>query len=150
MNAQRIAARILRAVGILVIMLGLVHIAATSHIPGLLSGCPPAVYERAVGPTLLNHVLVGILLLPLGYTTWLAASREHNEAWATRTLIANTMATFTLPVSIVVFMRRPEYYTGPLFLTGVGLVAIISLLMAAATGIRIGGRRSMEGTAPPR
>ena len=126
-------------------------IAATPHIPGLLSGSPPAVYERAVGPTLLNHVLVGILLLPLGYTTWLAAaSRERNEAWATRTLIANTMVTFTLPVSIVVFMRRPEYYTRPLFLTGVGLVAIISLLMAAATGIRIGGRRSMDGTAPPR
>jgi hypothetical protein len=30
-------------------------------------------------------------------------------------------------------MRRPEYYTSPLFLTGVGLVAIISLLMVAAT-----------------
>ena len=74
-------------------------IAATPHIPGLLSGSPPAVHERAVGPTLLNRMLVGILLLPLGYTTWLAAaSRERNEAWATRTLIANTMVTFTLPV----------------------------------------------------
>ena len=150
MNAQRIAARFLRAVGILLIMLGVVHIAATPHIPSLLSGCPPAVYERAVGPTLLNHVLVGILLLPLGYTTWIAAaSRERNEAWATRTLIANTIVTFTLPVSIAVFMLRPEYYTGPLFLTGVGLVAIISLLMVAATWVRIGGRRwrDKEGTA---
>ena len=137
--------------GVLVITLGLVHIAATPHIPGLLSGSPPAVYERAVGPTLLNHVLVGILLLPLGYTKWLAAtSHEGNKAWTTRTLIANTMVTFTLPVSIVVFMRRPEYYTGPLFLLGVGLVAIISLLMAVATWIRIGGRRSWDGNAPPR
>jgi hypothetical protein len=94
-----------------------------------------------VGPTLLNHVLVGILLLPLGYTTWLAAaSREPNEAWATRILIANTIVTFTLPVSIAIFMRRPEYYTAPLFLTGVGLAAIISLLMVTATWIRIGGR----------
>jgi hypothetical protein len=30
-------------------------------------------------------------------------------------------------------MRRPEYYTSPLFLAGVGLVALISILMAAAT-----------------
>ena len=140
MNAQRIAARFLRAVGILLIMLGLVHIAATPHIPALLSGSPPAVYERAVGPTLLNHVLVGILLLPLGYTTWLAASREGNEGWATRTLIVNTIVMFTLPVSVVVFMRRPEYYAAPLFLTGVGLVGVVSLLMVAATWIHIAAK----------
>ena len=141
MNAQRIAARFLRAVGILLIMLGLVHIAATPHIPALLSGSPPVVYERAMGPILLNHVLVGILLLPLGYTTWIAAaSREGNAAWATRTLIANTTVMLALPVLIAVFMRRPEYYTSPLFLTGVGLVAIISLLMVVATWIRIAAK----------
>ena len=140
MNAQRIAARFLRAVGILLIMLGLAHIAATPHIPALLSGSPPAVYERAMGPILLNHVLVGILLLPLGYTTWIAAaSREGNAAWATRTLIANTTVMLALPVLIAVFMRRP-YYTSPLFLTGVGLVAIISLLMVVATWIRIAAK----------
>jgi hypothetical protein len=137
---QRVAAEFLRAVGILLIMLGMVHIAATPHIPDLLRGGPPAVYERAVGPTLLNHVLAGILLLPLGYTTWLAASRERDEAWATRILIGNTIAILTLPVSIAVFMRLPEYYRAPLFLTGAGLVAIISLLTVAATWIRIAGR----------
>ena len=142
MNAQRIAPGFLRTVGLLLILLGLVHIAATPHIPALLTGSPPAVYERAVGPTLFNHVLVGILLLPLGYTTWLAAaSHEPNERWAKRTLIANTFVMFTLPVLIAVFMRRPEYYTAPLFLTGVGLVAIISLLMVAATWIRIVAKR---------
>ena len=140
MNAQRIAARFLRAVGILLIMLGLVHIAATPHIPALLSGSPSAVYERAVGPTLLNHVLVGILLLPLGYTTWLAASRGGNEVLATRTLIVNTIVMFTLPVSVAVFMRRPEYYAAPLFLTGVGLVGVVSLLMVAATWIHIAAK----------
>jgi hypothetical protein len=150
MNAQWIAARFLRAAGMLLITLGLVHIAASPHIPDLLRGSPPAVYERAVGPTLLNHVLVGILLLPLGYTTWLAAaSGERNEALMTRILIANTTATFALPISLVVFMRRPEYYSAPFFLTGVGLVAIVSLLLAAATWIRVRGRRWQNGTEPP-
>src|SRR5215470_6062843 len=110
MSAQRTAAWFLRAVGILLITLGLIHLAATPHIPDLLAGAPPRVYARAVGPTLLNHVLVGILLLPLGYTTWLAASCEGNETWATRTLITNTIVVLTLPVSIAAFMRRPEYY----------------------------------------
>jgi hypothetical protein len=131
MDTQKIAARFLRAVGGLLFTLGLVHIAATPHIPGLLGGSPPAVYQRAVGPTLLNHMLVGILLLPLGYSTWLAAA--YRELWAMRILFANTIVVFTLPLSIAAFMRRPEYYTSPLFVAGVGLVVIISLLMVAAT-----------------
>ena len=134
MNTQKIAARFLRAVGGLLVTLGLVHVAATPHIPDLLGGCPSVVYERAVGPTLLNHVLVGILLLPLGYTTWLAAAaRERDEPWAIRVLVANTMVVFTLPLLLAAFMRRAEYYSAPLFVTGAGLVAIISLLMVGAT-----------------
>ncbi len=147
MNTKRFAARVLRGVGLLLFALGLVHLAATPHIPGLLIGCPVSVYQRAVGPTLLNHVLVGLLLLPLGYSTWLAAAaREHGEAWATRILIANTMAVFTLPLSLVIFMRRPEYYTAPLFLMGVALVAILSLLMIAAISVLVRARRSSSLT----
>jgi hypothetical protein len=82
----------------------------------------------------LNHVLVGILLLPLGYTTWLAArGAERGEVWARRVLIVNSVVMCALPLSVMVFMRQPEYYTAPLFLCGVGLVAIISVLMIAAT-----------------
>jgi hypothetical protein len=136
MNAEAIAVRILRAVGALLIALGLVHLFATPHIPYLLHGSPTAVYDQAVGPTLLNHVLVGILLLPLGYSTWLAAGAwRRSERWAVRVLVVNSAAMLTLPISIAMFMRRPEYYTSPLFLTGVGLVAIISLLTIAATWV---------------
>jgi hypothetical protein len=128
------AARCLQVIGGLLIVLGLVHLAATPHIPELLRGSSLAVYEQAVGPTLLNHVLVGILLLPLGFSTWLAAvASEQGESWAPRIVIANAVVVFTLPLSIVVFMRRPEYYTAPLFLTGVLLAIVISLLMAVAT-----------------
>jgi hypothetical protein len=92
------------------------------------------VYERAVGPTLLNHVLIGILLVPLGFTTWLAAvASERGELWALRIVVTNTIVVFTLPLSIAAFMRRSEYYTAPLFLTGILLAFVISLLMAVAT-----------------
>ena len=91
---------------------------------------------EAVGPTLLNHVLVGILLLPLGYTTWLAAgAAEDGEVWAQRVLLVNVVVVFTLPLAVAVLMRRPEYYRAPLFLTGVSLVAVISLFMATAAWI---------------
>jgi hypothetical protein len=134
MRYQAIAVRLLRAVGGLLIVLGLVHLAATPFILRLLDGSPPEVYEFAVGPTLLNHILFGILLLPLGYSTWLAAkAATSGEVWAKRTLTVNTIAVLMMPVLLVVLMRRPGYYTAPLFVTAVSLVGIIALLMAAAT-----------------
>ena len=127
------AVRFLRAVGLLLLVLGVVHLIATPHIPLLLRGSPRAVYQLAVGPTLLNHVLVGLLLLPLGYSTWLAATAgERGEAWAKRVLALNTLVVFAMPILVLIFMHRPEYYRAPLFLTGVGLVTAISLLMGVA------------------
>ncbi|HSY65363.1 MAG TPA: hypothetical protein VK829_12245 [Terriglobales bacterium] len=142
MRSQEIAAAFLRAVGLLLIVLGLVHLAATPHIPPLLGESSSAVYQRAVGPTLLNHVLFGILILPLGYTTWLAAARQNrNETWASRVLLINGMVLLAFPISLAVFMRRPEYYTAPLFLVAVILVAVISLMtIAAAWLVRRGAR----------
>jgi uncharacterized membrane protein len=133
MCPQKIAAGVLRAVGLLLVVLGLVHLAATPHIPPLLGKSSSGVYQRALGPTLLNHVLVGILLLPLGYTTWLAAAAQNrNQTWARRVLVVNGTVLLTFPVSLAVFMRRPEYYTAPLFLTAVMLVTVISLLTVVA------------------
>jgi len=132
-SCQRIAGLFLRIVGGLLIVLGVVHIAATPHIPALLEGSPHGVYERAVGPTVLNHVLAGILLLPLGYTTWLAAGASNlGKEWARRVLLVNTLVVLTMPALIILLMRRPEYYASPLFLVGAGLSAAVSLLMAAA------------------
>lgn len=131
--APKIAARLLRAAGALLIILGIVHLVATSLIAQLLDGAQDPVYQRAVGPALLNHVLVGILLIPLGYTTWLASSiRNRTEGWARRVLVVNGLVMLTLPISIAMFMRQPEYYHAPLFVTGVSLVAIVSLLMVGA------------------
>ncbi|HSZ00168.1 MAG TPA: hypothetical protein VK788_11765 [Terriglobales bacterium] len=133
MRSQEIAAGFLRAIGVLLIVLGVVHTIATPHIRDLLGESSTEVYQRAVGPTLLNHVLMGILLLPLGYTTWVAAaSQNRHAAWARRILMMNGIVLLTLPASIAVFMRRPEYYTASLFLVAITLVAVISLLTIVA------------------
>jgi hypothetical protein len=132
MRSREIAAGFLRAVGLLLIVLGFVHLAATPFIAQLLGESSSEVYQRALGPTLLNHVLVGILLLPLGYTTWLAAAHNRNGTWARRVLAVNGIVLLTFPASLAIFMRRPEYYTAPLFLTAVVLVTVISLLTVVA------------------
>jgi hypothetical protein len=147
MRSQEVAAVFLRAVGVLLVVLGIVHTIATPHIRDLLGDSSSEVYQRAVGPTLLNHVLMGILLLPLGYTTWLAAAAQNRNApWARRVLLVNGIVLLTLPICLAIFMRRPEYYTAPLFLTGVILVTLISLLtIVAAWMIRRGAAKSASG-----
>ena len=52
---------------------------------------------------------------------------------ALRILVTNTIVVFTLPLTIAAFMRRPEYYAAPLFITGILLAFVLSLLMALAT-----------------
>jgi uncharacterized membrane protein len=144
-RSQEIAAGFLRAVGLLLIVLGLVHLAATPFIAQLLGESSSEVYQRALGPTLLNHVLVGILLLPLGYTTWLAAAAQNrNQTWARRMLVVNGGVLLIFPVSLAVFMRRPEYYAAPLFLIAVMLVTVISLLTVAAAWL-VGRRSASSG-----
>lgn len=130
------ASGFLRASGIVLILLGFVHLLATPHIPRLLDGLPPNARGLAMGATLLNHVLVGILLLPLGFTTWLAAGKDcFREPWAKRVLIANCLTVFSLPVMVVVLMRQPQYYQSPLFLAGVALTAVTAILMAVAVWV---------------
>ena len=65
MTRRGLAGLFLRAAGAGVILLGFVHLAATPHIPQLLESMPESARRLAAGPTLLNHVLVGVLLLPL-------------------------------------------------------------------------------------
>jgi len=56
-------------------------------------------------------------------------------------LFINGMVLLAFPISLAVFMRRPEYYTAPLFLVAVILVAVISLMtIVAAWLVRRGAR----------
>jgi hypothetical protein len=62
--------RLLRGGGMALICLGLVHLLATRHIAVLIRrSTAAAVAEWLTPPMLLNHVLVGVLLIPLGYLT---------------------------------------------------------------------------------
>jgi hypothetical protein len=133
MTRRRLAGRVLQASGVLMMLLGVVHLIATPHIPALLDGLPPKARALAVGPTVLNHVLVGILLLPLGLTAAVAAADEHiRQPWARRLLAAYALTLLSLPLAIIGLMRNPAYYQSPLFVAGVCITAAIALLVVVA------------------
>ena len=77
----------------LLILLGIVHLVATPHIGSLIRHSTSVeAANMIVPPMLLNHVLVGVLLLPLGWLMLYAAAfcgsccvgaggRPHNRGY---------------------------------------------------------------------
>jgi len=126
--------RLLRGSGVLLILLGIVHLAATPHIATLIRHSASTVAaDRLTPPMLLNHILVGLLLFPLGYLTLYAAPYSAaGLAWAQVVVRATALAVATLPVTLLALMGV-RYFDAPLFVLGTALVvaAAATLLVAA-------------------
>ena len=82
---------------------------------------------------LLNHVLVGVLLLPFGWLMLYAARHSAaSVAWAQMIVRTTTVTVATLPVILLALMGF-RYFDAPLFALGTALVmaAPVALLFAA-------------------
>src|SRR5260370_16341826 len=125
--------RLARGRGLLLLLLGIVHLVATPHIAVLMrQSVSQGAAENLVPPMLLNHILVGVLLLPLGFVTFYAA--PYSDRWA-RVIVQTTALTVaTLPVTLLALMGL-RYFDAPLFVVGFLLVvaASVTLLLAAFT-----------------
>ncbi len=122
--------RLLRGSGLLLLLLGIVHLVATPHI--IRHSASQSAADNLVPPMLLNHILVGVLLLPLGFVTFYAA--PYSDRWA-RVIVQTTALTVaTLPVTLLALMGL-RYFDAPLFVVGFLLVvaASVTLLLAAFT-----------------
>ena len=95
--------RLLRGSGLLLLLLGTVHLVATPHIATLIRHTvSKAAADWLVPPMLLNHVLVGVLLLPLGYLTFYAA--PHSAPWALIIVRTTALTVAALPLTLLVLM----------------------------------------------
>ena len=126
--------RLLRGSGVLLILLGIVHLVATPHIAALIRhSTSTGTADELVPPMLLNHILVGLLLFPLGYLTFYAAPHAAaGHTWAQVIVRATALTVATLPVTLLALMGL-RYFDAPLFVLGAALVVIASatLLVAA-------------------
>src|ERR1700732_3425573 len=126
--------RVLRGRGVLRILLGIVHLVATPHIASLIRHYSSAeAAEVLIPPMLLNHVLVGVLLLPLGWLMLYAAAHSAARvAWAQVVVRTTAVTVATLPVTLLALMGF-RYFDAPLFVLGAALVsgAAVALLLAA-------------------
>lgn len=120
-----------QATGILLVLLGIIHLIATPFLIGWLSqqllSDHPAL---AVAAMRLNHILVGILLLPLGVSTfWSGKALE--QPWALRLAGLNAVTLLCLPILLVTTMPF-EALDAPLFRLAILVVSAACLVQLLA------------------
>ncbi len=123
---------IMRSGGVLLIILGVLHLAVTPFIARLIE--ENASVEGAAflsPPMLLNHVVVGLLLLPLGVLTFYAApSAAAGEQWAVLVTRVTAVAVAGLPVALFAVMGTR--YFGAIPFAGATIVACLAALALLA------------------
>jgi hypothetical protein len=132
--APRVRLLILRLSGGLLVVLGGLHLAVTPFIVQLVrSAARPDTADWLGPPMLLNHLVVGILLLSLGTLTLYAARNAASGArWALMVTRVVALAIAALP-PMLFFVMGTRYFTAIPFLVAAVIVcaASVSLLAAA-------------------
>ena len=130
----RWAAGLTRVTGVLLVLLGVIHLIATPFFIGWSSrALHPAEAPLVIAGMRLNHILVGILLIPLGISTcWAAAALQ--EKWGFRLAVINAGTVLCLPILLVMTMPV-QSLDAPLF----RLAILVLLLACSAEIVALGG-----------
>ena len=129
----KLRALILLAGGVLLVALGVLHLGVTPFIGRMLRGSMSAeAADWLVAPMLLNHVVVGILLLPLGFLIAYAALPAADGArWAVVVVRVAAAAVAVLPVVLFVLMGT-RYFEAVPFVVATSIVCVASVVMLVA------------------
>ena len=111
--------------------LGIVHLIATPHISTLIRrAASPASARWLAPPMLLNHIIVGVLLIPLGLLTAYAAPHAASGAsWAKVIVRTSALSVATLPVALFGLMGTRYYFDAPLFVLGAALTVVVAVTL---------------------
>jgi hypothetical protein len=133
-----VRAFILRVGGALLIVLGALHLAVTPFIARMVEQAATAEGARwLMPPMLLNHIVVGILLLPLGGLTFYAArDAAAGVRWAVVTTRVSALTVAAFPPVILVLMGS-RYDALPFEIAvGITCASAVILLVAAFWPLR--------------
>jgi len=130
MNKLLISSRIMRVEGILLLLVAGIHLAVIPTLRSVLVRIlSPGDFRFVWPPFLLNHAVVGILLIPLGLSTLYCASGiRRGERWTWRVGMTNAITILSLPVVLVAVMER-HYFSALPFLIATILITLVGLSM---------------------
>ena len=130
MNRRYLVSKILLVDGVLLIVVAFIHLFATPIISKWLSReLTAAPLENISAPFLLNHIVVGILLIPFGVSTlYSAIGIRGGQGWARGIAITNAIVVLIFPL-LIAWLMGTQYFTAPLFLVATILITLIGLSM---------------------
>ena len=121
-----------RTTGVLLSLLGVIHLVATPFYIGWSARTLANPAPLVIAGMKLNHILTGILLLPLGLSTFWAGKALH-ETWAIRLAATNAVVTLLLPVFLVLTMPT-DSLDAPLFRLAILVLTLACLTQIGALG----------------
>jgi peptidoglycan/LPS O-acetylase OafA/YrhL len=148
MDRHALAALILKIDGILLLVVATIHLAATPLALNFVSSqSTPDAYAQIKPPFLLSFVMGGILLIPLGLSTFFCAnSVRRGETWARTICRFNAITVLMLPLALVLTMPSKYFHAIP-FLVAAILVCIVAISMSAP--LALSRVNPLSSTIPP-
>jgi hypothetical protein len=130
MNRRSLVTRILMIDGVLLLVVATLYFilinSATSWLEERIS---PLEKAEVMPLFLMNHIAVGILLIPLAlstfYCAWGVKKRQH---WSRVVSVINGLSLLSLPVVLSLFMGA-QYYGSFLFLLATVLIVVVGITM---------------------
>jgi hypothetical protein len=136
----RVVATSFQLFGALVLGAALLHLYATvlirDHVLTRIAN--PELRTFISSGYLLNHVLVGLFMLPMGFLMWWSApGLRHGHRWAFVVNLSFSLAILTTPVAIGWLMVGPEFRS-PFFSVAAAMMAVTGV---ASCGLLFWARR---------
>ena len=117
--------------GVLLIVVAIIHLVMTAEVGRIVARNTSAkAFAFLWPPYALDHVVVGILLIPIGVTTILCAEGVPNGDIRARLIaLANAIAILCLPIAVVVAVPLSVLLSAPPFLVATALLALTGAWM---------------------
>jgi hypothetical protein len=117
--------------GALLILVAIIHLAMTPEIASIVARNTSAkAFAFLWPPYALDHIVVGILLFPLGISTMLCASGvARGDRSLRRIASVNAIAVLCLPLAVVLAVPRETLLGAPAFLAATAILIVTGLWM---------------------
>jgi hypothetical protein len=134
MNRTHLVARTVSVTGVLLLIVAAIHLAVTPTLKRAILDrtLTPEQLSIVQPPFLLNHLVVGILLVPIAFITiYSAPALRAGKRWAWIVNLANGLTILSLPIVLALVMPIKDFQALP-FLIAAGLITIVGITMTAA------------------
>lgn len=125
-----IAANTVRAMGVVLLVVAAIHLVVTPVLANALAhSVSDEQWQFLRAPTLINHIVVGVLLVPIGVTLIALTGQLRTGArWAWWLAMVHALAVVSLPIVLVAVVPLALFEARPFLIASV-LVTLVAVTL---------------------